>query len=313
VATAAPAAPTATVASVTADINNFATQITKQGYVSYAKTASVINYVATHGNDHAPFNCLADFPVTNGSTPTCVVGSPTSKINVVLFGDSHAWQWAGALNVIALARGWKVSVFAKSGCKPEAVTPYQYVNGLLTAYPACATWRTAAVAAIAKLKPSYVVFSEFTAGTTPSLTDALPALATTLIADVGGNAKHVVWIRSTPMSAISGTTSIPACLSSNGYRATLNATANNRCFMTYGDAVQAQYKGDLLTASLLTAAQATGITIIDPMPWLCQTSSNAGFCPPAILGYGPYFDQFHITNSYATFLAPLVNALIPAK
>ncbi len=310
---AATSSPAPTFAAVTADINSFANQMTRPGYVSYASSSAVQQYVAYHGLDHVAFSCLSDFPVTSGSSPSCVLGSLSSKINVVLYGDSHAWQWAGALSNIAVARGWKLSVFAKASCQPEVVTPLQYANGMLVPYPACGTWRSSALTAIARLKPKFVFFSEFTAGTTPALSVAMSSLATTLTSAVGGDAKHVVWIRSTPLMAMSSGVSLTACLARNKYRATAAASPPNRCFMTYGTAMNASSHLDLVASQEVASATAAGLTIIDPMPWLCQTSSLSGYCPPVILGHGPYFDAFHITNSFAQFMAPLVNALIPTK
>ena len=305
--------PSPTVASVTADINSFAAQMARPGYVSYATSAAVKQYVADHGSDHVAFACLSDFPVTSGSSPSCVLGSLTSKVNVVLYGDSHAWQWAGALNNIALAHGWKLSVFSKASCQPEVVTPMQYANGMLVPYPACGSWRSSALIAIAALKPKFIFFSEFTAGTTPSLPVAIASLASTLTTAVGGDPKHVVWIRSTPLMAMSSGVSLTSCLAHNNYRATANAAPTSRCFMTYGTAMNAPSHLDLVANQEAAAATSAGLTIIDPMPWLCQTTSLTGYCPPVILGHGPYFDAFHITNSFAQFMAPLVNALIPAK
>lgn len=306
-------APTPTVASVTADINSFAAQMAHPGYVSYATNVAVKQYVASRGTDHVAFTCLSDFPVTSGSSPSCVLGSLSSKVNVVLYGDSHAWQWAGALSNIAIARGWKLSVFSKASCQPEVVTPYQYANGMLVPYPACASWRTSALTAIAALKPKFIFFSEFTAGTTPTLPVAIASLATTLTADVGGDAKHVVWIRSTPLMAMSSGVSLAACLAHNNYRATATAAPTERCFMTYGTAMNVASHLDVIATQEAAAAVTAGLTIIDPMPWLCQTSSVNGYCPPVILGHGPYLDAFHITNSFAQFLAPLLNNLIPTK
>ena len=185
---------------------------------------------------------------------------------------------------------------------------------MLVPYPACGTWRSSALTAIAALKPKFVFFSEFTAGTTPALSVAMSSLAITLTRAVGGVAKHVVWIRSTPlMAAMSSGDTMAVCLSKNKYRATAAAAPPNRCFMTYGTAMNASSHLDLVASQEVASATAAGLTIIDPMPWLCQTSSLSGYCPPVILGHGIYMDAYHITNSFALFMAPLVNALIPTK
>src|SRR5262249_17612785 len=52
-----------------------------------------------------------------GTTPPrCALGSPAGSMTVALVGDSHAAQWAPALEAIASSRGWTLVPFTKDSC-----------------------------------------------------------------------------------------------------------------------------------------------------------------------------------------------------
>ena len=82
------------------------------------------------------------------SPRVCVVGTKGPK--VVLFGDSHALQWRGALERIAKGRRWRVYFLTKSGCPVATI-----------ALPSddCAIWRQRALARIKSIHPAMVIAS----------------------------------------------------------------------------------------------------------------------------------------------------------
>jgi hypothetical protein len=47
-----------------------------------------------------------------------------------------------------------------------------------------------------------------------------------------------------------------------------------------------------------STATASHVDYIDPTPWFCSAT-----CTPIIGNYGVYLDQFHITSTYAQYLA----------
>lgn len=54
--------------------------------------------------------------------PPCEFGDTKSQTTVVLFGDSHAEHWFGALDRVGKERGWKIVLMVKGGC-PVADMP----------------------------------------------------------------------------------------------------------------------------------------------------------------------------------------------
>jgi hypothetical protein len=255
--------------------------------------------------------CLATFGAPTSGAPTCVLGQTSSKNAWVLFGDSHAWQWEDVLSNIATARGVALYIYARSGCPPEIASIKLYLPSGATSYPACDAWRTNVLQSIKALKPSEIIFSELTSGTTPSLDLGFTALVPQLIADVSGNKSHVVWLRSTSVLASSGQGTFAACLARTGLKEIKSQDGSTGCYTTLAIATGAKNYLDLVAAKMLTSANAAGISIIDPMPWLCQTTSAAGICPSIIDSRGVYFDEYHLANSYAQWLKPLLTAALP--
>jgi hypothetical protein len=88
--------------------------------------------------------------ITRPEVKTCVVG-PSGGRKVVLIGDSHAQQWRPALERIAQARGWRLTFVTKAACP---------VADIRVPEPSCRTWRNAAIARIATIKPALVIVSE---------------------------------------------------------------------------------------------------------------------------------------------------------
>ena len=58
----------------------------------------------------------------------------------MLFGDSKAFQWSGALRDIALAQGWRLSIVTKGGC-----TPADLPQVMTEESQHCESWRDAQV------------------------------------------------------------------------------------------------------------------------------------------------------------------------
>ena len=88
---------------------------------------------------------------------TCVAGDTASETVIVLFGDSHAAQWASAVDQAAQAHGWRLVTYLRSSC-PTADVPI-YLRQLRRMYTECETWRAAALEEIARLRPAVVLLS----------------------------------------------------------------------------------------------------------------------------------------------------------
>jgi peptidoglycan/LPS O-acetylase OafA/YrhL len=100
--------------------------------------------------------CTADVGET---TPReCVFGDGTGP-TVVLFGDSHAAQWFGALDAAATRRHQRLVTLTKFSCPAARVATYSRV--LKRRYTECEAWREAALRRIVALRPAMVVIGQF--------------------------------------------------------------------------------------------------------------------------------------------------------
>ncbi|MGV3707966.1 MAG: acyltransferase family protein [Gemmatimonas sp.] len=90
----------------------------------------------------------------------CEFGDTTSSTTVVLFGDSHAEHWFGALDKAGKERGWKIVLMVMGGC------PVPQLETFIRArtkrhYHECTQYREAAMQRILALKPAVAVLSSF--------------------------------------------------------------------------------------------------------------------------------------------------------
>ena len=88
----------------------------------------------------------------------CEFGDTKSSTTVVLFGDSHAEHWFGALDRVGKERGWKIVLMVKGGCPvadmPALMRRQRY-------YHDCSRFREAMMQRILALKPSAAILSSW--------------------------------------------------------------------------------------------------------------------------------------------------------
>jgi peptidoglycan/LPS O-acetylase OafA/YrhL len=224
---------------------------------------------------------------------SCVYGDPASDTVVVLFGDSHAAQWFPALQRLANENDWKLVSLTKASCKIPAVTTVK--NG--DPYVACDAWRDDALAAIDALDPALVVASSSEAARA-----AHPAADATRQWTAGyrdtfhrlnATGAEVAVILDTPWPA----TDAVECAASSPLRL-------DRCETTLPEAFRDPARRDVTRA----AAHETGVTVIDPAPWLCSPS---GTCPVIVADTAVYRDSNHLSETYAERIAPTLNDALP--
>ncbi|HTK49536.1 MAG TPA: acyltransferase family protein [Gemmatimonadaceae bacterium] len=100
--------------------------------------------------------CTADVGET--APRECVFGDSAGPA-VVLFGDSHAAQWFGALDAVAAQRHLRLVTLTKFSCPAARVAMYSRV--LKRRYTECESWREAALRRIVALRPATVVIGQF--------------------------------------------------------------------------------------------------------------------------------------------------------
>lgn len=232
--------------------------------------------------------CHVDYAAT--TSPACLYGDRDANTLVVLFGDSHAAQWFPALDQLARERHWRLLSLTKASCKTAAVTTVNHNHP----YTSCDQWRDRAIARITGLHPDLVLVASSEAGTAAhpagdtrkQWTDGFYEVFDRLAA----KGTSVATILDTPwprLDAVDCAAAQPLRLS--------------RCTQRLQEAT----KDPVRRVALRQAAQAKGVTVIDPEPWFCAPDRT---CPVAVGNVLVYRDDSHISEAYAEALAPVLAA-----
>ena len=231
------------------------------------------------------------------AVPTkCVFGETSSKRVLVLFGDSHAAMWLPALDPVAKALGLKLVGLWQSACPVADVTGFRYVGEFATTDPGCASWRSTTIATIMHMNPTAVLMAERTAGIVQTsgskrFTSAQWAkgLETTIGEFAGstfklGLVQDVQFFTADPLQCLAA---FPTAIQSHCSIANPNP----------------RYPGQQVAEG--TAARATGTTLIRTLQWFCTSR-----CSPVIGGFISYYDQGHVSASYARYLTLVVEGAV---
>jgi hypothetical protein len=248
--------------------------------------------VADAAKDTPPTGkCHLDFLDTEQGP--CVFGDTAATRTVVLFGDSHVNQWFGAFDVAAKKRHWKLLNWTKAACSVANMTVY--APDLKRDYTECDTWRKATVARINALHPALVIAGQSDA--VQSLTDDRIWANSTVdtLRQLTHPGTQVIMLQDNPYAPADPV----ACLAAHMKNV---APCNYKRADGYGYARPG--RGTMVR----DAVKAAGYSVVDTGSWVCGVDS----CP-AIVGSMPvYRDKGHVTNTYATWLAPIVESLLPA-
>lgn len=209
----------------------------------------------------------------------CWLGDKSkAHTKVVLFGDSHAWQWLPAFTSLVNTDDLALQYFTKVTCAPE-LYPYKIGTGKRT-YTECATWHTNIMARIKSTRPNVVILSS-------GMFDGLTAESVAqLVAELQIIGARVVYLDDTPKFSFN----VPECLSTH----TDNA---QKCA-----AETAKATSPKLREIRNTAATRAGATVIPTLQWFCTSK----VCPPVINDTIVYNDDLHVTASYVVSLTPLL-------
>ena len=240
-----------------------------------------------------------DFPDTRGcevstrgtgpKLPCDTFGDPRGTKDVVLVGDSHAGMWVGALDAIAKERGWRLTVYAKSGCPVGIYTDYVSGTGR-AATQRCNTWREKMTALVQRSRPDAVVVGSQARSWAQDHQDALTREVTAL----GSTGADVVFLGDTP--APPQDRGVPDCLASN-------PTEIRRCALDRADAV-----GVAGRQAEMDAAARGGAVVVDPTSWFC----TADLCPAVVQDVVVYADASHVTATYALLRRPQLDRALAA-
>jgi len=287
------AAPTTSAASVPVSLaplvqNDLATLVSanqavlEQGLTATDVPSNLRPSLGSVGADRAEVygdDCVA-IGVDTELTP-CRYGPEGAAVTVVLYGDSHAAQWAPPLIDMANDRNFELVVLAKGGCPVAAVS-----IPTATLARTCPIWRDAAVEFIAAAQPEVVIVSAW--ADYPNDDDEWSSGFSTTMSRLAPLTSNLVVLGDNPPTRREPAT----CLSDNLGRA---------------DACAAE-RTDVVMASRLTIerdiAAGLGAMFIDTTDWLCTQTA----CPVIIGDILLYRDVSHITTFAARWFRPLLEA-----
>jgi hypothetical protein len=212
---------------------------------------------------------------------------------VVLFGDSHAHQWAPAFEAMAKDRGWDLSVFAKAGCPVADLVPIN--DGGRYSQPECVTWRQQSIDLIlTELKPQFIVVSSL--HTYIKENDVFAEAWDRSLDQLRESGVPIVYIRDTPHPL----EDVPTCISG-----------------AFDDWSKCEFPSDIKDDLIVQKAligQEKDVSVIDLTPYFCDGDT----CPAVRNGYLLYRDDSHITGTAALAMRPVLeeslvqSGIIPA-
>jgi peptidoglycan/LPS O-acetylase OafA/YrhL len=218
----------------------------------------------------------------------CQLGVQNASYHVMLLGDSHATNWIPALEMIAEARGWRLTTHTKASCAP--------MNAMLMRgnkpYTSCLTWAAKVIDDVRTERPDLVLWSKSSAirlapdGSTESHSKRMRQAMRTVWRELASAAKNVVIIADTPRM----TSDLTAC-----------AYGREKCATPVDQAIQ-------YDASIAAQSTMPSIGLIDMNDALCDHLA----CPASAGNIVIWRDTHHITRTYARNLAPLLNERLDA-
>ena len=235
---------------------------------------------------------LESSEISSDGSGTCVAGGTEAGTRtVVLTGDSHAFQWLPALQVIASENNWRLVNLTKAACPlyDFALESAQ----LKRDYTECYLWRADVLDRIRAERPAMIITSAaIFSDREGDFSERWDSGVSATLAELRQTGAAVVELDDTPFPR----KDIPKCLAKN-------LKAADECNLPRGTA-----KGDPERRDRTTLlAQAAGALTIDPFSWFCGPKE----CPVIVGNTLVYRDNSHITATYAAQLAPLLAQALP--
>jgi hypothetical protein len=243
------------------------------------------------------YNAGCEPSETQTLVPACAFGDLGSSRTLVVYGDSHAEMWFDAFDKLATAIGWRLVMLAKPYCPATSVTFSSPISS--GPYAQRVAWQRFAVNRIRSLHPAVVVITgEFEDSTIPSKSPSAGSAVeqwqtgeeTTLRLLKAPGTSEVVLGNIADLQ-----TSGPTCLARH-------VSDVQDCSISLQKA-EANWLG--YYAAEKTAASAEGARYINVLPWLCAMT-----CSPVIGNFDVYFNEFHITATYASYLTQVLHAAL---
>jgi peptidoglycan/LPS O-acetylase OafA/YrhL len=215
---------------------------------------------------------------------TCSLGSKDADAPLaVVAGDSHANHWLAALDQIALAQGWRVLTYLKSGC-PFNAAPMRAAD--------CGVWNDGVASAISTLDPE-IVFTSAVSGVGPvddDGGDSRFASATRGFQDawkpVLKRGIPIVAFADIPRPAGAGLAEPPTCVLEGESTCDFDRSSS------------------LIDDAITVAGKSLdGVNVIDLSDYFCSGQT----CHSVIGNVLVYADGNHMTTVYSATLAPVIS------
>ena len=235
-------------------------------------------------NCHAGFSAIRPKP--------CIYGDEASEIVVGLYGDSHAAQWFPAFEKVAIKRGWKLILYTKRGCPPADIPTYSKVLGKV--YNECGPWRENVYTQMEADGVSVVFVAFFER--LLSASTKIPMWQKEWREGLQGTVDELksrnitpVLMEDTPYPG----QDVPTCLSRH-------YTNVHLCSASIGNG----YRPDLF--EMMNDFDDAGVNVLWVRDWFCTATA----CPTVVGNLLVYRDDNHMTVSYASYIAPLLDAAV---
>jgi peptidoglycan/LPS O-acetylase OafA/YrhL len=242
--------------------------------------------------------CSAGF--TEAKPKECSFGHRGAATKVVLFGDSHAAQWAPALEQLADERSWELVTFVKNACPAVDVPAFDSRYGNYV--HECAQWRKDALERIVAEHPALVVmgsrarYSKNTPSGVQPLSDDDWRNGTARTMDQLTKAGiAVLLVGDTPRPGFD----VPDCLARTVW------TGSGHCGPF---PLSSSLNGSVFRAQEEAARNFQRVALLDLNSQICTGES----CDVMRNGIIIYRDNDHVTASFARSLAPLLASALPS-
>jgi len=235
-------------------------------------------------------NCHAGFSTVRPKN--CVYGDASSSTIIGLYGDSHAAEWFPAFEKIAIKRHWKLITYTKRGCPPADIPTYSKVLGKI--YKECAPWRANVLKQMVADGVQVVFVAHFdrllSASTrVPMWQKEWRVAMQSTIDALKAKGITPVLMEDTPYPG----QDVPTCLS----RHYTNVQLCNPI-------ISSAYRDDM--HQMLQDFDVAKVHVLWTRQWFC---TDAG-CPTVVGNILVYRDDNHMTVTFSSFIAPLLDASI---
>ncbi len=229
------------------------------------------------------------------TTVPCLYGDTSTSKTVVLFGDSHALSWFPTINAVAKINHWKLLSLTMSACSPANLP--QWEPSIDARSTNCDLWRSNSIARILAAKPFAILIAS-TRGFQAVKSDNQLYIGeerinifeqgmNQTISALQPTGAKIIYLHDTPAD----NNDPIICLSTHVNNYSDCAFSLDKGF----DANWFQIENNIITSN--------NIASIDPTFWVCPENP----CSLVQGNFLVFLDGGHLTSSYATSLAPLMN------